>query len=197
MNNDLAEFLGWHLGDGCISVNERYSEYTLTGDITEEYPFYKEVILPSFNKIFRNNLKKNVELKRYNLIGRNPILVEMDDFDFQSLNIQFNYALAQSVFTHLPLNKIIRCVMNIEKVLVQNGRFYATFYENPWDKSNLGSIMHPTVDGSAIATYFDRDPFHYDFENFKQICKGTSLHIEYIGDWNHPRDQKMLVFRKI
>jgi len=140
---------------------------------------------------------RNVELKRYNLIGRNPILVEMDDFDFQSLNIQFNYALAQSVFTHFPLNKIIRCVMNIEKVLVQNGRFYATFFENPRGKFNLGSIMHPTADGNAIATYFDRDPFHYDFENFKQICKGTSLDIEYIGDWNHPRDQKMLAFRKI
>jgi len=23
---DLAEFLGWHVGDGCISINERYSE---------------------------------------------------------------------------------------------------------------------------------------------------------------------------
>ena len=41
---DIAEFLGWHVGDGCLSITKRHYEYTLTGDITEEYPFYKEVI---------------------------------------------------------------------------------------------------------------------------------------------------------
>ena len=36
---ELAEFLGWHVGDGCISINKRRHQYTLTGDIVEEYPF--------------------------------------------------------------------------------------------------------------------------------------------------------------
>ena len=139
---------------------------------------------------------QNVELKRYNLIEKKPILVQMDNFDFQSLNTQFNYALAQSVFTHLPLNSIMRCIMNIEKVLVPDGQFYSTFFENPQGKVNLEPIMHSRTDGAPIATYFDKDPFHYDFEIIEHICEGTSLKVEYIGDWNHPRDQRMLVFIK-
>ena len=139
---------------------------------------------------------RNVELKRYNLIEQSPILVQMDNFDFQSLNTQFNYVIAQSVFTHLPLNNIIRCIINIEKVLVQDGRFYATFFENPQGKFNLEPVMHPCADGSLIASYFDKDPFHYNFETLKQICEGIGLKVEYIGDWNHPRDLKMLVFRR-
>ncbi|MBW2994127.1 hypothetical protein KY315_01755, partial [Candidatus Woesearchaeota archaeon] len=62
---NLAEFLGWHLGDGCISINEKYSEYVLAGDITEEYPFYKKVIIPTFNKLFKQYLKKQTTLKKY------------------------------------------------------------------------------------------------------------------------------------
>jgi len=137
---------------------------------------------------------RNVELKRCNLMERNPILVQMDNFDFQSLNTQFNYALAQSVFTHLPLNNIIRCVMNIEKALVQGGRFYATFWENPQGKFNLEPVMHPQVDDPPIVTYFDRNSFHYNFETFRHICEGIRLTVEYVGDWKHPRGQKMLVF---
>jgi len=137
-----------------------------------------------------------VVLKRNNLTHKNPTLVEMGNFDFQSLNQEFDFALAQSVFTHLPLNSIIRCILNIEKVLAQGGRFYATFFENPKGKFNLEPVMHPRADGPDFATYFDKDPYHYDFETFKWICERTSLEVKYIGDWNHPRDQKMLVFIK-
>lgn len=35
ISNQLAEFIGWHLGDGCISITKRYSEFTLTGDLKE------------------------------------------------------------------------------------------------------------------------------------------------------------------
>ena len=139
---------------------------------------------------------RNVELKRYGLLDRNATLIQMDDFDFELLNTKFNYALAQSVFTHLTLNEIIRCIINIQKVLVQDGRFYSTFFENPRGKFNLQPIRHDFADGSTVVTYFDKDPFHHDFGTFRQICEGTSLKVEYVGDWNHPRDQKMLVFIK-
>lgn len=136
-------------------------------------------------------------LKRSNLIHKNPILVRTGNFDFQSLNQEFDFALAQSLFTHLPLNSIIRCIVNIEKIIVQGGRFYATFFENPQGKFNLEPIMHYRVDGPNFATYFDKDPYHYIFKTFKWICEGTKLKVKYIGDWNHPRDQKMMVFIKV
>jgi len=139
---------------------------------------------------------RRIELPRYQLVERAPILVEMEDFDFAALGRAFEYALAHSVFTHLPLNSIIRCVMNLERVLVPGGRFYATFFENPKGKSHLGPILHPRVDGPDLATYFDHDPYHYDVDTFRWICSSTSLRMDYIGEWGHPRSQRMLVFTK-
>lgn len=138
-----------------------------------------------------------VELKTNGLTHKNPTLVQMDNFGFQSLKQEFGYALAQSVFTHLPLNSIIRCIMNIARILVQGGRFYATFFENPPGKSNLEPVMRSRVDGLNFATCFDRDPYHYDFETFKWICEGTNLRVKYLGKWNHPADQRMMVFTKM
>ena len=66
---EIAEFLGWHIGDGGISINNKHHQYTLTGDIVEEYPFYKEIIIPSFNRIFRKYLKNTTELKTYKSVG--------------------------------------------------------------------------------------------------------------------------------
>ena len=137
-----------------------------------------------------------IELKENNLEFKNPTLKKIENFDFISLNQKFDYAIAQSIFTHLPLNEIVRCVMNIEKALVQGGKFFATFFENKKGKFNLEPIIHDTVDDPKIMSFFDKDPFHYDFETFEWMTKKTHLDVTYIGNWNHPRDQKIMIFTK-
>jgi SAM-dependent methyltransferase len=133
-----------------------------------------------------------VELPRHGLVEKRPTLVEMEDFGFQRLGQTFDYALAQSVFTHLPINNIIRCLMNMEQVLVPGGKFFATIYLNERGKRNLDPIQQRP----DIVTNFDRNFFHYDFATFEWICEGTSLTPEYLGEWSNPRNQKMLVFAK-
>jgi len=64
-NEKVSEFLGWYAGDGCLSVNSRYSEFALTGDIDEEYIFYENIICPTVNGLFGKYLKKPIRLKRY------------------------------------------------------------------------------------------------------------------------------------
>ena len=135
---------------------------------------------------------REVELPRYGLRDREPTLVAMENFDFPSLGRTFDYAWAQSVFTHLPLNSIIRCLMNVERVLVDGGRFYATFYENERGKFNLDPIRQ----SAQVTSYFDRDSYHYDVGAFQWICASTSLTVRYLGGWNNPRNQKMLVFTR-
>ena len=134
---------------------------------------------------------RHVELVKHGLTHKNPTLVHMDDFDFSSLNVQFDYATIHSVFPHLTLNSIIRCVMSIEKVLVPGGQAFATFYGNPEGKLNLSPIKR-----SHVTTYFDKPLYHYDFGTFEWICEGTDLKVEYIGDWNHPRGQMIMVFTR-
>jgi SAM-dependent methyltransferase len=136
---------------------------------------------------------RRVELPRHGLVDKRPTLAAMDNFDFPSLGQTFDYALAQSVFTHLPLNNIIRCVMQMEKVLVEGGKFFATIYENKDGKFNLDDVEQKP----GLITHFDRDFFHYDFETFKWICDGTKLEVEHLGGWNNPRNQKMLVFTRV
>jgi SAM-dependent methyltransferase len=135
---------------------------------------------------------ERLELPRHGLVEKRPTLVEMDDFGFGRLGRQFDYALAQSVFTHLPLNEIIRCLMEMDRALAPGGQFYATFFLNERGKFNLADV-HQTAE---VVTHFDRDFFHYDVGTFEWICDGTGLSVEYLGDWDNPVNQKMLVFRK-
>ncbi len=136
---------------------------------------------------------REVELRVNSLEAKAPTLKLIEDFDFESFGTKFDYALAQSVFTHLPLNNIIRCIMNIDKILQPDGIFFATFWENPKGKFNLEPIIHDKSQ-PPIVTYFDKNSFHYEYEIFQQICSGTNLTVKYIGDWDHPRGQAMLKF---
>jgi SAM-dependent methyltransferase len=133
------------------------------------------------------------ELADAGLTEKNATLVQTDTFDVTSLGRTFDFALAQSVFTHLPLNPIIRCLTMMDTYLAPSGRFYATFFENPDGKRDLGPVPH----GSDVrVSYFDRDPFHYDVASMEWACSGLNLVCEYIGEWGHPRGQRMLVFRR-
>jgi len=137
------------------------------------------------------------EVKYNQLNHKYPTLLKINDFDFISLNQKVDFALAQSLFTHLSLNSIIRCIMNVEKILVRGGQFYATFNENHQGKFNLEPIFHTESTGVKHITYFDKDVYHYDFETFKWICEGTGLRVTYLGNWNHPRGQMMMVFTRL
>jgi SAM-dependent methyltransferase len=133
-----------------------------------------------------------VELPRYGLEHKRPTLMAMEDFDFRRLGQTFDFALAQSVFTHMPLNNIIRCLMRMEAALNDGGRFYATIWENADGKRNLEDLHH--ADGKV--THFDADSFHYDFASFEWICEGTRLNVRHLGQWGHPQNQVMLEFTK-
>ena len=137
-----------------------------------------------------------IELEENNLLSKKPILKIDGNFDFVSLNQKFEYALAQSVFTHIPLSEIKKCLDNVEKVLVDEGKFYATFFENYRKDDSNEPIIIKSDDGFRIETYPDKDPYHYRFSEFEKLVRDTTLSVEYIGDWNHPRYQKIMVFSK-
>ena len=136
------------------------------------------------------------ELEKNDLAHKTVTLVQSGEFDFDALGRSFDYALAQSLFTHLPLNSIVVCLMRLEGVLNKGGKFFATFLENPEGKRRLEPRAHPKVRDMELVTYFDKDPYHYDFATFEWICEGTSLSVERIGGWGHPRDQMIMVFTK-
>jgi SAM-dependent methyltransferase len=142
-----------------------------------------------------NMLKRGPEqvLDPATIERKKPVLTLMEDFGVERLGQRFDYALAQSVFTHLPLNSIMRCLVGVGRVLTPGGRFYATFFENTQGKQHVEPIVQ---EPGGITSFCDADPFHYDFETIARVCEGTGLEAEYIGDWSHPRNQKMLLFTR-
>jgi SAM-dependent methyltransferase len=135
---------------------------------------------------------RKVELPRLGLEAKQPLLLVDGDFAFRKLGQTFDYAIAQSVFTHLPLNTIMRCLVEMAQVLRPGGKFYATIYENPQGKSYLGDIQQ----SERVVSHYDRDKYHYDVETLRLACVGTGLTFSYAGDWGHPDNQKMVVFTR-
>ena len=131
------------------------------------------------------------EVPRYSLAGRTFQVLCRDDFDFTAFGTTFDYCLALSIFTHQPWNVILRCLWNMHTVLKPRGRFYATFFEDPDGSHLVTSLSHAP---GGVVTFPDRDPFHYSVDVFEELGRRTHLDVTYIGDWHHPRAQKMMLF---
>ena len=135
---------------------------------------------------------REIEVPRYGLESKEPTLLATDHFEFGKLGRTFDFAIAQSVFTHLPLNAIVRCLVEMGRVLNPGGRFYATIYENPHGKLFLEDIQQ----SETGISHYDRDLYHYDQDALRFACEGTGLSFAYEGDWAHPNNQKMVVFTR-
>ena len=133
------------------------------------------------------------ELERAGVTDKHPTLVARSDFVAANLGQSFDFALAQSLFTHLPFNSIVRCIAEVDRALRPGGRFYATFFANP---TRLGTETMAIGSDISIQVRLDQDPYYYDPALFSWLCEGSDLVCEHYGEWGHPRLQQMLVFTK-
>jgi len=131
-----------------------------------------------------------MEIKKEGLDDKLPTLLVDDHFRLDKFGEEFDYMVSVSLFTHLPMNIIIRCLSMASRVLKSNGIFFATFFEAP-GSAHLDKIVH---EPGGIITAYDVDPFHYSFEELSWMGAVSGLDTELIGDWNHPRNQKMAAF---
>jgi len=113
------------------------------------------------------------------------------EFDLDGLGVQFDFALAQSLFTHLPFNDIRQCLERAARVVKPGGVFYATFFELPDGISMDAPMRH---EPGGVVTYGARDPFHYRVRDLEHAALGLPWIVRYVGDWKHPRGQHLLAF---
>ena len=138
-----------------------------------------------------------IELEDAGLVDRRPNLLRNGQFEFDLFNTSFDVAFAQSVFSHLPLNDIHRCLVRMSEVLKPGGVFYATFLENRGERDDLEPIAFPQPDGPDVMTFSDKDPFRYHVSFFEDLADSTPLKCEYIGEWGSLRGQSMLAFHQL
>jgi len=125
------------------------------------------------------------------MVEKRPNILHNKEFQFYKFNTKFDFMIAQSLWTHLNLNIILKCIVNIKNVLAKNGKCYVTFFENE-NILNVSKIeqINPT---NKLFTNLDSDPYHYTFQTLKNLINEVGLNVEYIGDWDHPRNQKIML----
>jgi SAM-dependent methyltransferase len=134
-----------------------------------------------------------IELASYRLKERMPRenLICTGDFDPPFPDGAFDFALAQSVFTHVTLNTIRKCFERIARKIKVDSAFYATFFEIPDNVLSAEPFRH---DPGGVITQGSQDPYHYRFKDLKYAAPERLWTARYIGDWNHPRGQHMAAF---
>ena len=131
------------------------------------------------------------ELAAAGLADRAPELIADGGFALSRFGVDFDVALAVSLFTHLPMNHIVRCLAETRAVLRPGAALYASFFEAP-DHPHLAPLPHTP---GGIVTHYDADPYHYAFAQMQWMAHAAGMTVELIGPWGHPRDQRMLAFR--
>jgi hypothetical protein len=111
--------------------------------------------------------------------GRNPEFVVSDSFEFGRFSKVPDYALAQSLFTHLTKRDIVHCLRRLNR-FAPNCRLYATFFEG-------SSADNPDVSHSRLC-------FRYPRAQMERLAERAGWEVSYIGEWGHPRGQRMLMF---
>lgn len=133
-----------------------------------------------------------VELGKAGLADRLPHLLVDDGFRVERFGRRFDHGLALSVFTHLPMDTILRCLKRVAGVLADDGVFHASYFAAP-EPVHLWPLNHSP---GGVVTQYDADPFHQSFSEFQWMASICGLRVEEIGDWGHPRGQRMLAFRR-
>ena len=133
---------------------------------------------------------RDIELARHGLEYRTPHLLLTGSFDLSPIpqSVQFDFMLAQSVFTHLMPDAIELCLVRVMPRLTPNGIFYATYLESEDGTPDYGR-PHPWRKQ-------ERAVVKYPLALFEELANRLGICVEYVGDWSHPRKQRMLAFRR-
>lgn len=114
-----------------------------------------------------------------------------DDFDFAQFETKFDMGLAVSVFTHLPLDYLTRCLRNLSGVMRPGAKFFATFFLCPDAHAPEDALVH---DLGGVTSHGSKDPYHFTYSAIDTATKNTGWALDDIVSWDHPRNQKMAAF---
>lgn len=112
---------------------------------------------------------------------KQPKLVVSDSFEFEKFRVKPDFGIAQSLFTHLAEPDLKRCLLQLRRAVVPGCRLFATFFE----ADEL--VTNPEVSHS-------HGYFAYTRLQVEAFGAESGWDCHYIGEWNHPRGQKILEY---
>ena len=116
------------------------------------------------------------------------------DFEAPDKSAGFDYALAVSVFTHLPWNDIRLGLVKISCLLVDRGCFVFTIFECPSDAPWSAPLRH---EPGSVVSKPTADPYHYRFVDLAHAVADLPVTLQRVEFRRHPRGQVPLVMRRV
>ena len=132
-----------------------------------------------------------IELPRVKLPPGDGLFIASETFDLDESPFDFDFAIASSLFMHLPFNSVARCIVSVVARLTPGGSFFATYFD-----SADPTRFEPVTRASGLVTYADREPFHYSVDLIRTICTAVGATVEPLDDRTHPRGESVLHIRK-
>ena len=114
---------------------------------------------------------------------KQPNIIVSDSFEFEKLGQQADFAIAQSLFSHLPPALIDLCFSKLRPCLQDDGAFYATFFKADH------TIHNPDKP-------HDHGYFAYTQDEMCEFGVRNGYRAHYIGGWNLPRQQVMVEYKR-
>lgn len=122
---------------------------------------------------------RTIELSPRLLAEKRPEFVVSGVFEFQRFSRRPDFAIAQSLFSHLTPADIRLCLTELVRFRKPGTVLFATFREASAPASNPAQ-SHPHAG------------FDYTRAEMQRFGAATGWRADYIGDWGHPRGQKMM-----
>ncbi|MCW3475801.1 class I SAM-dependent methyltransferase [Limobrevibacterium gyesilva] len=114
-------------------------------------------------------------------------------FDVSGFRCMFDFGIAQSVFTHMPIARLGACLSSVAPHFRPGGQLFVTVFLAPPGVADKAFTQWP----GGVATSPDRDPFHTTLHDLQGIASQASgWQMSVIGNWAHPRNQQMVRFTR-
>ncbi|KRF23266.1 class I SAM-dependent methyltransferase [Phycicoccus sp. Soil803] len=108
--------------------------------------------------------------------------------------VQFDYAIAQSVFTHVSLNHVRLCLYRLGKVMKPGGKFYASYFRQP-PETPYDHVYTLREGGRSYLN--ETNIFWYHSADLEWAGTFGGWDFTFAGDYGSKQGQEMGVFTKL
>jgi SAM-dependent methyltransferase len=113
--------------------------------------------------------------------AKQPEFIISGEFEFTRFSKNGDYAIAQSLFTHLIPRDIEQCMANLYPCMNSNGKFFVTFNRSDVTQQNP-RLSHP------------HERFWYTAPQMHAFGEKYGWGSQYLGEWGHPGKQEMMLY---
>lgn len=171
------------IGCGALRLGRRLSEYLDPGN------YYgvdanRDLITIGYNRELTDHQRSRLPIEN---------LRANDRFD-TDFGVTFDFAMAQSVFTHVSLNHVLLCLHRLEKVMAPGGVFFASICVQP----NATPVDHIYQRHPKGRTYFyEKNVFWYRRQDMRWAASTGNWRYAFVGEYGSPQGQRMVSFTKL